>query len=168
MPSGGAAAQGAFGGVIREANPAFVEEAGEGFPPAEHVVEGLGEAVVARKPGELRGEPGVQFGHQRRAELVPRSKPLGSILAIDGALDIEQSIHPLHGLECNRVDHAGMFASAHLAGSVGDVGQLEQLAPRVTAPSVDDEALLHKSEAAGESALQRAFAATPAGRHSTR
>jgi len=52
-------------------------------------------------------------------------------LPIDGALDIEQGIDPLHGFQRDRVDRACVLAAALLAGRAGDVGQLEELAPRV-------------------------------------
>jgi len=125
------AAQGTFGGVIGQADPAVVEEAGEGVPTPEHVVDGLGEVVVARQPGELGGEPCVQLGHERRTQFLAHSEPLGRVFAVNAALDIEQGIDPLHGLERDRIDHAGMIAAALLAGCAGDVGQFEELAPRV-------------------------------------
>jgi len=52
----------------------------------------------------------VQLGHERRAELAAHSEPLGGILVVYGALDIEQDINPLRGLERDRVDHAGVLA----------------------------------------------------------
>jgi len=48
------------------------------------------------------GQPSVEFSHQRCAQFATHGEPLGGILAIDAALDIEQSIDPLHGLERDR------------------------------------------------------------------
>ena len=48
--------------------------------------------------------------------------PLARVLAVDAALEIEQGIDPLHGLERDRVDHAGMLPAAFLASSAGDIG----------------------------------------------
>jgi len=131
LPTKGHAAQSAFCRVVREANPAVVEEAGEGIPAQKHVVDGLGEIVVARQPGELGSEPSMELSHQRCAQFAAHREPVGSVFAVDGTLDVEQGIDPLHGLERDWVDHAGMLTAALLAGRAGDVGQLEELAPRM-------------------------------------
>lgn len=47
-PSQGDAAQRSFGGVVAEADPAIVEEAGKVVPPPEHVVHGLQDLGGAR------------------------------------------------------------------------------------------------------------------------
>lgn len=103
LPTKRHAAKSAFCRVVREADPAVVEEASEGIPAQEHVIDGFGEVLVARQPGELGGEPSVNLGHQRRAQLTAHSEALGGVLPIDGALDIEQGMDPLHGLERDRV-----------------------------------------------------------------
>lgn len=58
--------------------------------------------MVARDPGELRVQPVAKFGHQRRAEFLADGEALGRTLTIDIALDGEQGIELLHGLECDR------------------------------------------------------------------
>lgn len=68
------AAQSPFGGIVRNADPAVIEEAGERGPATEHVVDRLGEIVVAREPGELPGQPGVEIFDQRGAALLPGSE----------------------------------------------------------------------------------------------
>ena len=73
----------------------------------------------------------MELGHQRRAELLTNREPVGSGLAVDGALDVEQRVEPLHRLERDGVDHASSLAAALLAGSALDVGEFEELAPGV-------------------------------------
>ena len=48
LPAEGDAAQGALGGVVREADAAVVEEARERVPALEHVEAGLGQIMAAR------------------------------------------------------------------------------------------------------------------------
>lgn len=71
LPAKWHAAQRTFGGIVGEADSAVVEEADEGVPAAQHVVYGFGQIVVARELGELSGQPGVQLGYQRCAQLAP-------------------------------------------------------------------------------------------------
>lgn len=78
--------------------------------------------MAARQLGNLLGEPGVQLGHQRRAEFRTNGDPLGGALAIDGALDVEQGIEALHGFERDRIDHAAALAAALAARGVRDIG----------------------------------------------
>ena len=62
------AAQRPFSGVVPQAGAAIIEEAAECGPASEHVVYRLREIVVARELGKLFGQPGVELGHERRAE----------------------------------------------------------------------------------------------------
>jgi hypothetical protein len=57
LPADGNATQASFGGIVGEADPAVIEEAGERIDPLEHVVHGLGDVVVTGEPGALRGYP---------------------------------------------------------------------------------------------------------------
>lgn len=125
------AAERPLGGVVRDADPAIVEEAGERIPAAQHVVDGFGEIMVARQLRVLLDEPGLQLGHERRAQLPARGKALGGGLVVDGALNVEQGIEPLHGLERDRIDHADALTAALLASRAFDIGEFEELAPRV-------------------------------------
>ncbi len=127
----GHAAQRPFGGIVRETDPAVGEEAGERVPAAQHVVDGFGNVMVARDPGELRAEPFLEFGHQRSAEFVTDSEALGRALAIDVALDGEQGVELLHSLQSDREDDRRLLAAALLARGALDVGQLEELPARV-------------------------------------
>jgi len=68
------AAQRALGGVVGEADAAFVEEARERIPALEHVEAGLGQVMTARQLGNLLGEPDVQL--RSRSFLAPTSAPL--------------------------------------------------------------------------------------------
>src|SRR5512134_1790986 len=52
-PSNRDAAQGAFGGVVRQADPAVVEEAGEGEPALEQIVDGVRRLRLGREPDAL-------------------------------------------------------------------------------------------------------------------
>src|ERR1700758_2391254 len=53
LPTEWDTAQRPFGSVVREADPAIVEEACERIPAAEHVVDGPGEVMVAGQLAEL-------------------------------------------------------------------------------------------------------------------
>ena len=77
------------------------------------------------------GQPGTELGHQRRAQLLTHGEPLGSGLAVEAALNVEQRVEPLHCLECDGVNHTGPLAAALLAGSALNVSQLEELASGV-------------------------------------
>lgn len=48
-----------------------------------------------------------------------------------GTTSVEQGIEALHGFERDRVDHAAVLAAALLAGRAYDIGQLEELPPRM-------------------------------------
>src|SRR5438477_9570422 len=50
-------AQSALGGVVRQADAAVVENAGEGGPALEHVIERLGDVGVTRQPGAFGAHP---------------------------------------------------------------------------------------------------------------
>lgn len=92
---------------------------------------GLGRIMAAQELADLRGEPSVQLGHQRRAEFLADREPLGQALAVDAALDVKLGVETLHGFERDRVDHGGALAVALLACGAYDIGQLEELAPRM-------------------------------------
>ena len=47
----------AFGGVVRHAKPPILEEAGEGVPPVEAVVDRFGRVAVPGEPGTLFAQP---------------------------------------------------------------------------------------------------------------
>jgi hypothetical protein len=53
-----------------------------------------------------------------RAEFLAGGDSLGRAVAIDGALDVEQDIDPLHGFKRDQIDHGDALAAALLAGRV--------------------------------------------------
>ena len=120
--------QRAFGRVVGEADPAVVEEARKPVPTLEHVVDRLGDGGRARQAGTLLPQPGFQGGHKRRALLLADAQPLVGGKAIDAALDIEQHIDALDRLQRDRRDRGCLLAAP---GIGGDVGQLEELPPRM-------------------------------------
>lgn len=125
------AAERALGGIVGEADAAIVDEARERVPALEHVEAGLGQIMAARQLADLLGEPGVELGHERRAEFLAGGDPLGGALAVHAALDVEQGIETLHGFERDRIDHGGALSAALLAGRAYDIGELEELAARM-------------------------------------
>jgi hypothetical protein len=72
------------------ADTAVVEEAGEGWPALEHVVDGLDKIVAPRQFGSLLVQPRFEIDDQGHAELAPDDAALISALADDRALDLEQ------------------------------------------------------------------------------
>jgi len=99
--------------------------------------------VVAGDPGELRVQPLLQFCHQWRAPLLAGSESLCRVLAVDIALDREQGVELLHGLQRDRVDDRCLLTAALLACRTLDVGELEELPARVReATCLEDRARL--------------------------
>ena len=68
----GNSAQRALGGIVGQADAAVVEEAGEGRPALEHVIDRLGGLGVARQPGAFGPHPLVQLGDERSDALLAR------------------------------------------------------------------------------------------------
>ncbi len=83
---------------------------------------------MAREPGALLAHPGLQLGDARGAEILADHQPFGGGVAVDRALDVEQGVDALHGLQGYRRDDRGLAARPAARG-LGDVGQLEELAP---------------------------------------
>jgi hypothetical protein len=69
-----------------------VQEPGERRPAIEHVVHRLYDVVVAREFGALLTHPALKLLDQRRAEPLTDGETIGCRLAVDVALDIEQSV----------------------------------------------------------------------------
>ena len=61
FPAEGETAQGPFSSVVRQANPAVFEEAGEGTPALQHVVDRLGDRSMTREFGALGAHPFFEF-----------------------------------------------------------------------------------------------------------
>jgi len=111
------AAQGAFGGVARQANPPVVEEARERRPAGQLVADRLGDLVLRRQPLVLRayirlerGGAGLRIGLARCAPRLRR-------LTVDAALDGEQLVDAAHDLGGDR--------------RLGQFRQVEEVAPSV-------------------------------------
>ena len=118
------APQRAFGGVVREAGAAVIEEGRDARPPAKHVVHRLGEGGVTGQAGTLVAHPPLEIRDHRRDHLEARAHAG----AIDGALGIEDRIDVTDGLQRQRRDRwRGLCASR----ARGDVGQLVELASRM-------------------------------------
>jgi hypothetical protein len=69
-----------------------------------------------------------QLGDERRTPLLTHDKAFGCGEAIDIAFDVEQEINAFDGLEGNRRERRRGLSST---GIGGDVGQHEELAPRM-------------------------------------
>src|SRR4029079_1294469 len=86
----------AFGGVVRHAKTPIIEEAGEGVPAIEAVVDCFGRVAVLGEPGTLFAQPSVQFDDQWPAPLLAHAQALLGHEAVDLALDGEQDIDALN------------------------------------------------------------------------
>ena len=107
----GKAAQGSFGCVVGQADPAVVDEAGEAVPSLEHIVDRLGDRGRARQAAPLLAQPGFQSLQERRALFLTDAQPLGSGNAIDATLDLEQDVNALDCLQRDRRDRSRILAS---------------------------------------------------------
>lgn len=87
--------------------------------------------MIARNPAKLEVQLVMELCHQRGAEFLAKSVALGRASAIDIALNREQRVEFLHGLECDRIDHADLLAAAFLARCAFNVGKLGELPPRM-------------------------------------
>src|ERR1041384_13239 len=64
-------AQCPLGGIVGQADAAVVQEAGEGRPALQHVVDCLGDLGMAREPGPFAAHPALQLGADRLDALLP-------------------------------------------------------------------------------------------------
>src|SRR5512147_2050244 len=87
FPAEGDAADGVFGAVVVDLEPAVVDEAGERRPVAERVAERLGQSALRRQAAELRREPPVQCSQQRLGPFLPDLPPEVGRPAADRHLD---------------------------------------------------------------------------------
>ena len=108
-----------------------VEEAGEGRPAVEHVVHRFGHLGRARQASPFFAHPTFQSRHERGGVLAPRRSSLGRGMAVHRALDGEQLVHAPHSLE-RQGRHDGHLLLSASARRGFDVGQLEELSPRVS------------------------------------
>src|SRR5258708_38716320 len=95
---------------------------------------------MTREFGALGAHPGFERGDQGGAPLLARGQPLLERKAINLALDVEERVDALDGLQGDRRDRRRLLASPRVRG---DVGQLEELAARMApAQRLDDRARL--------------------------
>ena len=86
---------------------------------------------MAGELGTLLAHPGFQLGEQGRAGPLARGFALIGVQAVDVALDVEQSVDAPDGLKRQRRDDRRRLALRLPLGDGGEVGQDEELAPRV-------------------------------------
>ncbi len=92
----------AFRRIVRHAKAPIIEEAGEGVPAIETVVDRFCRVAVLREPGALSAQPSLQFDDQWPATLLAHAQALLWHEAVDLALDGEQDIDALDRLGRNR------------------------------------------------------------------
>jgi hypothetical protein len=109
-----------LGGIVRQADAAVIEKAGEGRPALEHTVDRLSRGGVTRQPGAVVLHPALQVADQGLNALVPDGAPTLGRRTIDLAFDRQALVNAVHRLGRQRRSP--------------QIGQLEELAP-VVAPA---------------------------------
>ncbi len=102
LSSQGSGPQLAFGGVIRHAKAPIIEEAGEGVPAVEAVIDRFGRVAVFGETGTLFAQPSLQLDDQWQAPLLAHAQALLWHEAVYLALDGEQDIDALDRLGGDR------------------------------------------------------------------
>jgi hypothetical protein len=108
-------AQSALGSVVRQADTAVVENAGEGGPALEHVIHRLGDVGVTRQPGAFGAHPPFERADERPDPFLADREPLLGSDTVDLALDREDLVDAAHCFDRQR-----RFA---------EIGQHEEFAP---------------------------------------
>ena len=133
------AAQSPLGGIVGEADPAVVEEAGEGGPALEHVVDGLGDVGVARqlaplaRASRLRARrPAVRSAAWRTASrcsagspLMPRSISNSASMRCTASSAIGEITGGVRPRALRRAAASISASSKNLRRRVGPAGRLE-------------------------------------------
>jgi hypothetical protein len=122
-------AQGPFCGIVRDADPPVVEEAGKCDPALETVVHRFGDFVVARQTCALGAHPDFEIGDHRGALLLPCGFAGGNVQAVDRAFDVEQGVDLADSLQRQRRDGRWCSVRRPSPGAGFDIGQHEELAP---------------------------------------
>ena len=107
----------ALSGIVRRADAAVVEKAGEGRPALEHVIHRLGDIGVPRQPGAFGEHPSFELADKRPDPILADREPLLGHSAVDLTLDREDLVDP-----ADRFDSERRFAK---------IGQDEEFAPTV-------------------------------------
>jgi hypothetical protein len=84
---------------------------------------------VARQLGALDAHPSFERRDQIDADLAPHAQALVGVPAVGLALDVEDGVDAPDRLQGDRRDRRGVLATSRIGG---DVGQFEELAPRVS------------------------------------
>lgn len=129
----GKASQRSLGGIVRETSAPVIEEGPEAVEALQQVVDGLGNRRRARQRQALLAEPGLEFVDERPAPLTAHLSTLLDACAVDLALDRKESVDAPDRLQRDGRDGRGVLPAPRLGG---DVGEIEEAAPRVR-PGVD-------------------------------
>ncbi len=84
------ASERAFGGIVRQANPAIIQERHEAIPSLEHVIYRLGDGRTARQFCPPGLEPMMQFFGEWLAIFAAALQALGGGKTVDLSFDIER------------------------------------------------------------------------------
>jgi hypothetical protein len=103
--------------VVRQADAAIIEEAGEAIPAPEHIVNGLSHGRMPREPDAMLAHPGFEFADERSAALPADGETLPGRRT---ALDLEERVDTGDGLECDRRDRRSFAATPGIGGDVGE------------------------------------------------
>jgi hypothetical protein len=109
-----------------------VQQPGERRPAFEHVIHRLCDIVVARKFGAFLTHPALKLLDQRRAELLTDGETIGCRLAVDVALDIEQSVDTADRRQRHGRDEGRSFALRLALCIRGEIGEDEEFPPGMT------------------------------------
>ena len=118
------AAQGAFGGIVGEADPPIIDEASEPIPAAQHIIDRSSDRGRVREASALLAQPRFQLRHKRGALFFAHPQTFFGALAIDAAFNIEQGINALDCFERDWRDRRCFLAAP---GIGRDIRQLEEL-----------------------------------------
>ena len=114
------APQPSFGGIVGEAHAAVLQEQREARPTLEDVVERLGQVMPTGQPGKLLPHINLKVLDQGPAQRLPHLKTLFGAPAIDGTLDLEESIDPPHDLDRDRRERDFLLSGGLAPGILFD------------------------------------------------
>jgi hypothetical protein len=75
VPAEGDASNGALRRIVRQTNPAVLQETDHGVPTAQAVMDRLGDWIFCRELAALFAQPCLKFPDQRDGSLLPRRQP---------------------------------------------------------------------------------------------
>ena len=121
--------QGPFGGIVRQTNPAILQEAGKAIPALQHVVHGADHLGRSAERGTLPFQPLVHVIEQRLAFLPPHSQSFRGAQSIDLTLDVKQRVEPLDRFQRDRGDRPAV--SFAIPSPFLDIGQFKEFPSRM-------------------------------------